>query len=910
MTRQRLHFLLVPDRSAAWRVRRAVAERSPMLGVRVGTWPELLEALRAICLLPAPETGFSERLAEAAAGVTDAFWLQSHAVAPVETVAVLERALTELLTAAGPPGQMPELPSDAPITERGRRHLADLSRLHAAMDGALQADLTLMLWMLEIPPEDLDPKPVIYRVPERPRLDPWKEALLAHVEPPAATERRQELEAVLSEAFEAAPPEAPPALAALQRSLFQPDAEPVDADDSVQWVAARDALDEVEVCAGMIQQALAQDASLAPADCALLLPSGSGYEALVADVFGRAGLPVAGLSIPEPSRDLGRELVLHFLLACRRPAPHMAVAALVSHPFMPWDAALGQGLALDAIGGDFTFRSGRDVLDQYSQELLAPIRRGVGHPKALREALERLEALPALAEPDPEGTWPHRQRAREAIATVREVLSKQRALDWPALLACLQPAILADAREEPPMREGIAVFTEGHEPWRRVRHLFVLGFAEGHYPAGPSMSPVFTDADRDGLRQMCLAVETPAEAQARLRELFRRQLAAAGESVSFLLPRRDASGEALHPSASLAFMARLIVDVDEPEALVLELDRAEDRARVQWLALAPPAEPTPPRARIVSDINLGRNLLDMGQPHQSPSSLETLLVSPLGWLLEQLGLTPADWAPEAVDPMLQGTLAHDVFERLFDGNAPIPPPNEAEARAATLLHQASARKAPFLESAEWHLEAKNLAAEVGRAAIAWAIFLDGSGARVVRPEVWLAGHLDGLPLKGKSDAILLLPDGRLYVVDYKKSRSDKRRTRMGSGYDLQASLYRIILETGREDGGIEDEALRELLAGQPAIGVMYYLMNDRKVLADTDEWLDLGLAGLEEMGADVSARAMALLRERLAAVRRGEVVLNSEEDAIDYGKLGVDFYILDNHPLVGLFLKPPEESVP
>jgi RecB family exonuclease len=696
----------------------------------------------------------------------------------------------------------------------------------------------------------------------------------------------------------------------LQQRLFEPDAEPVAHDPSAQWVAARDAREEVEVCAGMIQRALAEEGDLAPADCAVLLPAGGGYEPLVESVFRRSGLSVAGLSIPESRRDMGRELVLHYLQACRRPAPHMAVAALVSHPFMPWDAALGHRLALDAVGGDFAFRSGRDALDQVDQELLAPIRRGVGNPKALREALERLVAMSALAEPDPEGTWPHRQRAQDAIESVREALARHRSLDWPALLACVQPAALAAAREEPPMRESIAVFTEGHEPWRCVRQLFVLGFTEGHYPAGSSPSPVFTDADRDGLRRIGLAGETPAEAQARLRDLFRRQLATAGESVTFLLPRRDAGGEALHPSASLAFMARLIAGVEEPEALVLELDRAEDRERVRWLALAEPADPVLPRPLVAGDLHLGHNLLDLGQPHQSPSSLETLLVSPLGWLLAQLGLTPSDWAPESVDPMLQGTLAHDVFERMFDGIAPIPPASEAEARTATLLRQAIARKAPFLEGAEWHLEVKNLAAEVGRAAIAWALFLGESGARVVKPEVWLAGHLDGLPLKGKSDAILLLPDGRLYVVDYKKSKSDKRRTRMGSGYDLQASLYRIMLETGRDDGGIEDEALLELLAGQPAIGVMYYLMNDRKVLADTDGWLGLGMAGVEEMGADVSAQAMALLRERLAAVRKGEVALNSEGDSNAYGKLGVDFYVLDNHPLVQLFLKPAEEEAP
>lgn len=67
-----------------------------MLGVRVGTWPELLEALRTICLLPPPQEAFGERLAEAAAGIADAFWHASHEVAPSETVAVLERELVLL----------------------------------------------------------------------------------------------------------------------------------------------------------------------------------------------------------------------------------------------------------------------------------------------------------------------------------------------------------------------------------------------------------------------------------------------------------------------------------------------------------------------------------------------------------------------------------------------------------------------------------------------------------------------------------------------------------------------------------------------------------------------------------------------------------------------------------------------
>ena len=910
MATQKVHFLLVPDRAAAWRVRRLVAERAPMLGVRVGSWPELLEALRAICLLPQPETGFGERLRAAAGDVPDAFWLRSLARAAGETAAVLERELRGVLHAAGMPGQLPPVAADAPLSQRGRRHLGDLSRLHATLDGVLPDDLALMRLMLAIPPRDFDPWPIVYCVAGQPLLDPWQQALLAHLDAGAADARHAGLGAALSEALQPAAPQAAPALAALQQRLFAADAEPVAPDASVQWVAARDPREEVEVCAGMIQGATAGRKGCLPADCALLLPTAGDYEPLVASVFRRAGLPIAGLSISEGRRDLGRELVLQFLLASRHPAPRMAVAALVTHPFMPWPAGLGQRLALDAIGGDFSFRSGKDDLAQSEQELLSICNRGARNPKALREALQRLEALPALTQPDPEGEPPHRRRAHDAIGAVREALARRKALDWPTLLACVQPEALPVHRETPLAREGLAVFSAGQEPWRSVRHLFVLGFAEGRYPAGASTSPVFSEADREALPGMGLAVETPTDAQTRLRGLFQRQLCAAGESVTFLLPRRDGSGGPLHPSATLAFMARHIEGADEPESLLLELERGEDRKRVRRLALAKDEAPTPPRSLLADDLHLGRDLLHCGKPHQSPSSLETLLVSPLGWLLEQMGLTPAAWAPESLDALLQGTLAHEVFERLFDGEHSVPRARDIEQRAQTLLRQAIARKAPFLEGAEWHLEAKNLAAEVGRAAVAWGIFLDASGARVVRPEVWLAGRLDTLPLKGKSDAILRLPDGRLYVVDYKKSKSDKRRTRMHGGYDLQASLYRIMLETGQEEGGISDEALLKLLSRQPAIGVMYYLMNDRRILADTAGWLGHGLAGVEELGADVSAQAMTLLGERLGAVRKGEVELNSEQDAKAYEKLGVDFYALGNHPLVGLFLKPAGEDAP
>ena len=76
--------------------------------------------------------------------------------------------------------------------------------------------------------------------------------------------------------------------------------------------------------------------------------------------------------------------------------------------------------------------------------------------------------------------------------------------------------------------------------------------------------------------------------------------------------------------------------------------------------------------------DLGFDLLAMrkkddGTPRpQSPSRLEKLLVSPLAWLLSELGASHLSWQPETLDVMLRGSLAHEVFERLFQPGTDFP----------------------------------------------------------------------------------------------------------------------------------------------------------------------------------------------------------------------------------------------
>jgi hypothetical protein len=207
------------------------------------------------------------------------------------------------------------------------------------------------------------------------------------------------------------------------------------------------------------------------------------------------------------------------------------------------------------------------------------------------------------------------------------------------------------------------------------------------------------------------------------------------------------------------------------------------------------------------------------------------------------------------------------------------------------------------------VERRHLQHDIEVAATRWSEMLGEIGARVLGNEVWLKGRLDDLPIHGSADLLIALPKGRLYVVDYKKSGSKARLERMKKGYDSQASLYRLMLETGGEDNR-KNEALAVALDAKTEIGVLYYLLNDQVALADSSGWITNSVVGIEELGSGISTNALIRIRSRIDEVRSGKVALNSETDEDWYDKnAGIKMYALDNSPLLRLFMHPaPEES--
>lgn len=882
----------------------------------MGTWPELVDQAGRACLLAPPASEWSERLAEAARKLNDAFWSESLKADPENTPVTVGRELRRLLTALGPGRELAPA-GKSRLSDRGKRHLADLSRLHGAMGRALPDDLAAIRALLDADKSDAVRLVALHRRERFPVLSPWQESLVSKL----ASDRGSAggpgdlpagdpaLDALLAQTLDPTPAGKPKsALRHLQESLFRAEAPQARLDDSVACLAVRDDLEAAEVAAGMAQKALAADPGLKPEEIGLLLPADGSCDLPAREVFAKAGLPLSGLEDPSRLRNLGGEAVFHFLATRRRPAPSMALAALYSSPLMPWGAAVGNFLAMRIMERRFDPKAPQE-LSPAGKRMMELIRETHESPKALAEALRTFRSLLSA----PEGMEGHAEAAGSAVETLLEALRKVRGKEapWEELAALvpqerLRPAIPTDLT-----REGIAVFREDEEPWRAVRLLYILGFKEGRYPAAPGRSPVFDAADASVLKNdLGFALETADETMSHRRGLLLRQLRVVRDRALFFIPLRDSRGEGLAPCGTTAFMARLFQGIRAPEELLFTLERESHREKVLGLALAEPADGVAPMPPDPPDPELSADLLtdESGKTRPvSPSSLETLMVSPLAWFLNRMKVEPLSWAPETLDPALKGTLAHYVFEKLFAAGAALPTAAGIKSSAERFLNDAIREKAPFLTGTEWYVERRNLLKDIETAALRWREILERSGAKVLGVETKLEGLFEGVPIRGRTDLVLSLPSGQLYVVDYKKSGSATRRKAMEEGCDLQASLYRAMLR----DGKVVDEAgsaLSDAIRAGAEIGVLYYMMDDQKALCDTSGAIPRTVTGIYEMGDGISVNAEARVRERLGELRAGKISLNRENDEEVFRKAGVKTYALENNALVAKFLHPAREE--
>lgn len=835
-------------------------------------------------------------------------WSASMAVAPIETAAAVLAALRSVAVATH--GLNPDEVGLGALDRDSRlyKHLAALCDLWRQAPGALTEDLGVYGHVLAcVSGEALESLPLVgsdpcsFATPIERRLHAQ---LLGH-HGLAAEGLQREWAArrapLVTGAAEGT------SLWRVQQGLTGASIQSGMLDDSLALFALRDEAEEADFAAARAQRQI--DQGVSPQEIGLLVPDEVGYFAQLRRAFGAVGVPLAGLPMQPDRRDIAGETLLQLLLCFQSPAPAMALASLYILPLMPWPAETGLQLSREVMQGRFEPFAARSLTGR-AERFYKLVRSNIAQtPDGIRQALEQAAQLLSDAPEQREAVAAFRSK----MGTMRAELAQSRSLDWAALYRAATPAPPKPLPSEA-FVEGVSVFTEGAMPWRPARHLIAMGMSGNRWPRAVSASPLFLDGELRLLREKTgLHVETRGDALARHIEKLRRQFLCASESLTFLRPVFAPNGSRQAPAAALSLVARTVGNgvkgTEDAEALIhdlraLPLERWPFAHRVVEATTDPQPSAVPEDGILRLDRDLlRRSLADDGRMRpQSPSRLETLMVSPLAWSLSEFGAEPVTWAPDGLNVMTAGTIAHDVLEFLFPKDAPLPDHDQIEAAVPELLSSAIRKYAPFLQRSIWAIEREGLLRDIRTAAREWRNTLEGLGARVVDNEIGLQGEALGILLRGRADCLLQLRDGSLLVVDHKKSGTPKRLARLKAGWDLQLGLYREMLKRPEKTG----EMLEAALAESPTIGVAYHLINDQGVLLEGLRAPD-GIVTVVE--GEISRQAMDLLITRLAEVGAGLIRLNSEDDRKFFEKTAnLAPYALDTSPLVSRFMMPGAEA--
>ena len=808
----------------------------------------------------------------------DPVWAESIATAPSETIPAISEALEDLILATNDL-RVPDLEMLGDLPDgRARRHLTALIGLWGRMGDALPEGLGPVRHMLEIRNgRCLAQLPVVEGT-----LDPHAPAAFR------ALHHRLKREFGTEPGFDTqviAPLGS--RLRAIQGGIAAPEITAGPGDDSLAFHGLRDP----EICAefAAAQAGAFMKIGVAPGDIAVMTGGDSGR---LSRAFAAQGVPFAGHPDEIPKRDVIGETALYLLMAKRGTTPAMALAALALSPLMPWEPKSGHELAESLMQDDF--RGDPVLQDPAHIELWKDIQSGTGSREKLCQMLDeicdRLEQGSEI-------------RARISIPP------GDGQPDWDMLFSSIrvEPGTMSGVRPDP---NGVRLWSAGDAPWRSCKHLIVSDFTDGLYPDRPVGNPMFLENEIAVIRKTTgLHLHGRAERLEQGLSVFDRQLGSVLKSATFLVPWRDMAGLRLQPSVGLSLIARAFEEIDDATDLIEDLSALPPESwpigyhRVSLV----PELPELPEALLFPDIDLLklRRKEDGTVRPQTPSRMESLLVSPLAWLLDEIGVRDMSWAEERIDIRQNGSIAHEVFENIFPKNRPIPDVDVLKENLPGIYEKAVERYAPFLRGSAWELERNGLRREIEQAVLRWREHMLALGAKVIGNEIWLAGVVNSIHLQGKVDAILELSNGDILVVDHKKSGTTGRRKRMAAGWDLQAGLYRDMMANpvpGRKD-------MSETLAGRN-VGIAYNLMNDGGVLVSG---LSLPASSQAlDMGDHVNVIAEEQLTIRAWELAEGRIVLNTTEDEDFFEKeAGFTPYALTRGPaLVTTSLREPDEEGP
>ena len=493
-------------------------------------------------------------------------------------------------------------------------------------------------------------------------------------------------------------PAARAALHHLERDLFDPGAERIDPGDAVALLEAGGERAEAELVAGEVL-ALLRD-GVRGSEIAVVVRSLSAAAPLIESVFAQYGIPVrSGRRLPLSHTPLGRAL--------RGAARCALLDQRLTRPEDLLDYLRAPGLLdrpeiADALEARVRRTGVRTVSGARDSVAL-----GLADLDALALDLADLDALASAADPGAELCELGRRLFAMPRRATADVLDDRDALDARAL-ATLARAVdeLGQLGLTPTGPELVTLLDElvvappssgGAEPVllaepleiraRRFAAVFTYGLQEGVFPR-PARPEPFLSQDRRRELAACSGLRLGAgeDALDRERYLLYTTVSRATERVYLSYRSSDEEGNLALPSPFIADVCELFVP-DWPQRRRRRLlsdvvwDTAHapterELARSLAAARAPAEGEQPEPGRTLGEPALGRlrhvEILSAG-------ALESYASCPVKWLVER-ELRPEPLEPGS-DPIVRGSLMHDLLERVFSGlGGPLTPESLPRAR--------------------------------------------------------------------------------------------------------------------------------------------------------------------------------------------------------------------------------------
>ncbi len=549
---------------------------------------------------------------------------------------------------------------------------------------------------------------------------------------------------------------------------------PGDAAAGLRYYPAASREEELEAIARHIKSSFVSGRLEELQDVYVSFPELSQYRAMAERVMRRYGVPfniatAAPLSSKRPYTD-----ILSLLEAVSDDFPRLATARVLTSPHfrsipgtvrnavpaIALDAGTIRGRAawLGALSEAGAEEEGRDLLDRLSA-LILPDNKATY--SVFIDAL--LKVLGSLGFTPDDGAPEQYEALFRRFREVGEVIDTRVGLaEFTDALRRVLDYHMDDAPEKPGVQVAELTEIRGLEPAR----LYMGGLKDGDLPARPEMDFILPDSVRSRLGLVDMHRHLKLQGY-----IFRRLVAAAG-SLRLSYPRME--GDKLFIPSLYLREGREAV-----EKIFGAFSPEEDLTR----------RPGAPLSEQFGEVT-GIRRFRKGSPIRV-TDIDAYRACPRRFYIEKvLGLQPPEVREYEIDPMVQGSIMHEVMERLIG-----PGPGTLEeftARAGRVLDGVLGR---------WELEPyfRGLLRETFMNLVPAIHELEESIAQegycTYRSEYPLAGEpLPGIRLKGKVDRIDM-KDGSALVLDYKTGGAALSSTRtLKEGATLQPFLYAAMLK--------------------------------------------------------------------------------------------------------------------